>query len=347
MKPTPIADGEFVTAPGLYVMSEAWYHADPCERPSLSCSLAKYALPLGSGTGTARHLWQNHPRLNPPDPAEADDSHRFDLGSVFHTLVLGKGEQIEVIPAKDWRTTAAKEARDRALALNRQPVLKEQFERAQVMLAAARPQIAMREDLARAMAAGQPEVVLVWIEQVADIGEVWCRCKLDWLPNEGRIFPDWKTTGASASPDAYGRTYFDIGADLQDAFYRRGIRAVLGRQAELAFAVIETSAPHCLMMHSTAPSSLAMAERKIAYVLRLFGACLAEGVWPGFPVETAYQDAPPWAEKRWTDLEDAGITGLDATRYLIEQAKDLAQQPQLDQQMAVDFGLQGRSHAEP
>jgi hypothetical protein len=213
MTPIPVSDGELITAPGLYVMSEAWYHSDPCEVPSLSCSLAKYALPMGSGSGTARHLWQNHPRLNPPDPAEADDSHRFDLGSVFHTLILGKGEQIVVIEASDWRTKAAKEAREAAIKANCQPVLAEQMKRAEAMVAAARPQIAMREDLAYAMSSGMPEVVLVWIEETP-AGGVWCRCKLDWLPTDGRIFPDWKSTGASAGPDEYGRTYFDIGADF-------------------------------------------------------------------------------------------------------------------------------------
>jgi hypothetical protein len=341
MTPIPILDGEMITAPGLYSMSEAWYHADPCKVPSLSCSLAKYALPMGAGTGTARHLWHNHPRLNPAILEVQDDSHRFDLGSVFHTLILGKGDQIEVIDAKDWRTNAAKAARDAALEAGLQPVLAEQMERARAMLEAARPQIAMREDLARAMASGMAEVVLVWIEQT-DAGEIWCRCKLDWLPTEGRIFPDWKTTGTGAGPDEYGRTYFSIGADLQDAFYRRGIRAVLDRSAELVFPVIETAAPHCMMVHRTAPASLGMAERKVLYVMRLFALCMREGVWPGYPIEDAWQDAPSWIESKWIDREDAGLTSIDFNRYMIEQSRDLARQPQLDQLMAADFDLEGK-----
>lgn len=344
MTPIPVSDGEIITAPGLYVMSEAWYHADPCEVPSLSCSLAKKALPMGSGTGTARHLFHNHPRLNPAILEDEDDSHRFDLGSVFHTLILGKGETIAVIDAKDWRTNVAKIDRERALEAGRQPVLIEQMQRAEAMVRAALPQIAMREDLARAMASGMPEVVLVWIEDIKDIGRVWCRCKLDWLPAEGRIFPDWKSTGVSAGPDSYGRTYFDIGAHLQDAFYRRGIRAVLDRSAELVFPVIETSEPHLLMMHSTAPASLGLAERQIAYVLRLYALCMSEGIWPGYPIEVAYQDAPSWIESKWTDREDAGITSVDFNRYMIEQTRDLAKREGLlDQQLAADFDLEGKA----
>lgn len=320
MKEITLKPGEKITEPGLYVMGEDQYHADPCAEPSLSCSLAKKCLPMGSGTGTARHMWHNHPRLNPD--YEAQDSNRFDLGSVFHTIILGKGDEISVIDAKDWRTKDAQARRDQAIADGNQPVLKEQMERAEAMVRAAMPQIALREDLAAAMAAGRPERVLAWKEQT-EAGEIWCRLKLDWLPDEGEAFPDWKSTGASAGPDEYGRTYFDIGADLQDAFYRRGIRKVLDRRARIVFPVIETSAPHCMMMHSTAPASLAMADRKVAYAIRLFGLCLHENAWPGFPIETAAQEAPSWIESKWTDREDAGLTSGDFNRFMIEQLKDM------------------------
>lgn len=307
---------DLITEPGLYRMSDEQYHADPCAQPSLSASLIKKALPLGSGTGTPRHLWHNHPRLNPA--FEREDSNRFDLGSVFHSLILGQGQEIEVIEAKDWRTKAAKEQRDAALEANRQPVLADQFARARHMERAAWDQIALREDLAKAMAAGQPELVLIWIEETAN-GSIWCRAKLDWLPLEGRIFPDWKTTAASAGPDEYGRTLFDIGADLQAAFYPRGIKAVLGREAELVFPVIETAEPHCMMVHNVGPASASMARRKVQYAINLYAMCLAENVWPGFPIETASQEAPPWIESKWTDREDAGMCSGDFNRFMIEQ----------------------------
>jgi len=311
---------DLITEPGLYLMTEAQYHADPCATPSLSCSLAKKCLPLGSGTGTARHMWHNHPRLNPD--YEAQDSTKFDLGSTFHTLILGKGDEIQVIDANDWRTKAAKDDRDAALKAGRQPVLKEQMQRARAMLSAAAGQIEIRPELAGAMAAGRPERVLIWIEET-EAGPIMCRCKLDWLPDEGEAFPDWKSTGASPGPDDYGRTYFDIGADLQDAFYRRGIRQVLDRKARLIFPVIETSQPHCLMVHRTAPASLAMADRKIGYAIRLFGLCMAEQCWPGFPVEDAHQEAPSWIESKWTDREDAGMASRDFIGAMVEAAKGI------------------------
>lgn len=337
-----------ISEPGVYVMTEDQYHADPCATPSLSSSIGKKCLPMGTGTGTARHMWQAHPKLNPPDPDEGDElsTKRFDLGSVFHTLILGKGAEIEVIDAKDWRTKDAKAARDAALAANRQPVIAEQMARARAMLAAAIPQVEIRPELAAAMSKGRPERVLVWREESPG-GPILCRCMLDWLPDEGEAFPDWKTTGASAGPDDYGRTYFDIGADFQDAFYRRGIRAVLGRRARLIFPVIETAEPHCLMVHQTMPMSLAMADRKVTYAINLFGLCLQDNIWPGFPVETASQEAPPWIENKWTDREDAGMTGTDFTSRMIESLKDMPRGTMtFDREFAEDFGLTAHEDAE-
>lgn len=329
-----------ITEPGVYVMTEEQYHADPCDTPSLSASLAKRCLPLGSGHGTARHMWQQHPKLNPPDPEKAADAKKiFDLGSAFHTLILGSGAELVVVDAKAWTTNAAKEARDAAYKAGKQPVLKEQMERAHAMRRAALGQIEIRPELKAAMSKGVPERVLVWREDTPG-GPIMCRAKLDWIPEYGEAFPDWKSTGASAGPDDYGRTFFDVGADIQDAFYRRGIKAVLGRTAHLIFPVIETAEPHCLMVHRTKPASLAMAERKVRYATNLFGLCLQHGAWPGFPVDTAWQEAPPWHESKWTDREDAGMTGDDFNATMIEWAKSAERHPHTyDPEFAQDFGL--------
>jgi hypothetical protein len=60
------------------------YHADPAPAPSLSSSIAKTILHQ-----TPRHAWFEHPRLNPN--FEPKDDSKFDLGSVAHELLLGKG----------------------------------------------------------------------------------------------------------------------------------------------------------------------------------------------------------------------------------------------------------------
>src|SRR3979411_2799004 len=68
------------------------YHADPCERPSLSSSIAKILIEK-----TPRHAWTAHPWLNPNFVPKQDS--KFDLGSAVHELMLGKGVGYTVIEA--------------------------------------------------------------------------------------------------------------------------------------------------------------------------------------------------------------------------------------------------------
>lgn len=339
MKITVYDPAKPITAPGVYEMTEDQYHADPCAEPSVSASLIKKGIPGGKKGGSPLHMQWAHPKLS-PKPPEEEKKKAFDLGSCFHSLILGKGAEIVIIEANDWRTKAAGEARDAAYEAGKQPVLKSQYDKARAMVAAARPQIKRREELALAMHAGHPELVLVWTEETPS-GIVWCRCKLDWIPNKGDAFPDWKTTEASASPDDYGRVMFDTGVDLQDAFYRRGIERVLERRAHMIFPVIEVAEPHAMAVHRVDPPSQAMAERKAIWGINAFAMCLKRGFWPGYPIDTAWQSAPPWTEKMWTDREDAGMTDSGFLASLIDATKDMTKGGVgIDAETAADFGLE-------
>lgn len=298
-----------ISEPGEYDLDDATYHGDPCKTPSLSASLAKLMVKR-----TPWHAWHAHPRLNPN--FEEEDQKKFDLGSVFHKEILGKGQELAVLPFKDYRSNAAKDARDQALRDGLQPCLEEQHERAAAMASAARRQMRRWPDLALAMAGGIPERTLIWRE---DNG-IMCRMKLDWQPHTGLIFPDWKSTAAGAGPDEWGqKVMWDTGCDIQDAFYRRGIAKVLGREGvSLLFAVVETDEPHAMMPHRVTPAAAAMADRKVEWAIRVFGMCLDANRWPGYPGEVAWHDPPPWQERKWTDREDNGLTDPGFMQAMIE-----------------------------
>ena len=120
---------------GFHQISEEAYHADPASSPSLSSGVLSKV--VGSTLAEAR--WA-HPRLNPL--YESEDSTKFDLGSVAHTLLLGKGQEIAVIDAGDWRGGDAKKARATAIGQGKQPCLIGVFEEAEGMAARAREQLA-------------------------------------------------------------------------------------------------------------------------------------------------------------------------------------------------------------
>lgn len=279
---------------GVHDLDEATYHADPCPEPSLSSSIAKLLV-----NRSPRHAWCAHPRLNPN--CQPVESTKFDLGSAFHTLFLRSGVEVVAIEADDWRTKAAKAARDAARAAGKTPMLAEQLVRAKRMVELVQEQIPEHEGLAEAFAAGKAERAIVWRE---DNG-VWCRARLDWMPERGDLYPDLKTTEASASPDAWGRgIMFNVGYDIQDAMYRRGLRRLgISDHAHLEFVVAELEHPHLIATHRCSPSAAALADRRVDTAIRLFGACLERDSWPGYRRDTAWHDAPPWLEERWMDQE--------------------------------------------
>ena len=97
-----------ITAPGIYTdFPVDQYRADPCPQPSLTQSIAKVIL-----DHSPLHAWHAHPRLNPR--FVQDEEKKFDIGNTAHALLIGRGKSIAVIDADDWRTKAAKEAREAA-----------------------------------------------------------------------------------------------------------------------------------------------------------------------------------------------------------------------------------------
>src|SRR5688572_2201158 len=209
-----------ITKPGVYSdIDAATYHArDLCPQPALSSGLVRELL-----TGSPRHAWWKSPDLNPAFQADEDD--RFDRGSAAHAVLLeGRTDCLAVYPGvRDWKTKASQEFKAAARADGKIPLLEHQFAQVQGMVAVARPQLAAFEDKPTPLSDGKPEQTIVWRED-----SVWCRARLDWLHDDRRTVDDYKSTDGSANPTSWSRTLFNIGYDIQAAWYLRGLRAVTG-----------------------------------------------------------------------------------------------------------------------
>jgi len=279
-----------IDQPGIYTIDKATYLADPCPTPSLSSGIAG-VLCLQSPA----HARQQHPRLNPAVVNEVSDA--ADLGTAAHAFLLEGSSAVEVIDAKDWRTNAAKAARDAARAAGRIPMLPPAWETLRAMLATTREQLDKHRDGGALMfRAGQPEQTVIWHEQ-----GVWCKARLDWL-RPGAI-DDYKTTGVSANPEQWTRRIFDNGSDIQCAWYLRGLKAVTGLDAEFRFAVQETFPPYCLSVIGLGPDAMVLGEKRVLYALEKWRECLDRNDWIGYPRRTAYASLPPWIESAWLEKE--------------------------------------------
>jgi len=300
-----------ITEPGAYDLTAEQYHADPCVEPSLSNSMAKILL-----ESSPRHAWHAHPRLNPAH--EADESARLDIGTVAHALMLGKGREMVVVAADDWRTKAAKEARDAARAEGKTPVLEKDARRAADMVGAGFAQLAHIEGAQNAFfqTAGTSEMVLAW----QDVAGPWCRTMIDWTDFDpaGPIIYDYKTTAASANPAAVGRTIANLGYDVQAAFIERGMVQIFPHTAgrlRFRFVFQEIEAPYLLSVVELDAAAQEIGRKKVAYAIDVWGRCLSTGNWPGYPSKIATVEYPSFAENAWLARElredDMRAGGMD------------------------------------
>lgn len=279
--------------PGIHTIPSEEYHADPCEAPSLSASLAHLLV-----NTTPLHAWCAHPRLNPG--FQREEKHEFDLGNVAHLLILeGTSERVRVIEADSWRKKETQEQRDEARAEGFIPLLEKDYERVDAAVSAIRTQLMARSDSPPLFSAGKPEQTLVWEER-----GVWCRARLDWLHDDHSAIDDLKTTTRSANPIAWAnRTAWSIGSDIQVAFYLRGMKHLTGKEPQFRYVLAETAPPFGISVVSLAPTALELGQAKVERALEKWRECLRTDNWPGYPPEIYYADAPAWAELQWLEQD--------------------------------------------
>ena len=286
-----------IDKPGIYEnIPETDYHADPCPQPSLSSSVARVLLSY-----SPRHAWHAHPRLNPN--FEPEQSKRFDLGTTVHTIILRRGRDIVEVEAPDFRTKGAQAMRDQAYADGKTPVLTKDLKTAKAMAESALVQLRGVHGAEKFFleGAGRAETTLAWQE-----GPVWCRSRLDWLPNEAGQIVDFKTISSSARPEGLGRRIADQSYEVQAAFYERGLIALepsLAGRVSVVFVFQETDPPHALSAVTLDAGGMDIGREKVEQAIELWTRCLSENRWPSYPATITEAQYPTWALTFWNDRQ--------------------------------------------
>lgn len=289
-------DGSTISAglgAGIYDgLPAAVYHADPCIEPSLSSGLLRTLLERGP-----MHARYGHPRMNSA-AAPRGVTEFQDAGSAIHRLLLRTGSPILAIDRPDFRTKAAKAARNRARAAGRIPILLHDMPRLAACAVAAREQIAAIPDVSAHFApGGVAERTLIWKDE--EFG-IWCRALIDWTPAQPRApLYDIKTTATDASPEGWSRRLINAGYALQAAFYLRGARALGMEPTEFRFLPIECDPPHGLSVVGLAPDLLGLAEQRMRRGMRAWAEAIRTDDWPSYPRRVCYATAPIWLMEAW------------------------------------------------
>lgn len=279
---------------GIFNISEQEYHGDNIgDEITLSNSIAKILI-----AQSPQHAWHAHPRLNPHyTPTNKEE---FDFGTAAHAILLEKDtSKIEFIDADDYRTKAAKEARDMAYAKGLTPV-KKKYEKPLMDMVSAAIEKVKKSELNGIFENGLAEQTLVWKD-----GDVWCRGRMDWLRNDHRVVLDYKTT-TSADPETCVRKIAQMGYDMQASFYKRGLVAC-GAPEDLVFVFLfqEIEPPYACCLIALSNTFIEIADHKVNEAIRIWGECLKNGKWPSYSDQVHYAEPPNWVLQQYmNDMEE-------------------------------------------
>jgi len=294
--PSVSADG----SARLLEITDEQYHADPCEVPSLSSTIASIIV-----KHSPYHAWVAHPKLNPDHRPTSRQT--YDLGTLAHSLLLTDGAGLRVIDMDNWRTNIAKDRRDVARSEGLTPVLRHQYDEAASMIAAAQQQLSQHDDAADLLSADTlTEVPIAWTETTDD-GVTHHRAKLDnvLVCDDGSLYVwDYKTTAGTANPHEWVKRAFDHGCDIQAAYYSRGLSALTGVSLDrirFRFVVQERAEPWALSVVALDPPAAGVGVAKMEHAIDTWRSCMLSGRWPGYSEHVVEVEAPAW-EQRWVGV---------------------------------------------
>ena len=280
-----------MTARILHV-SDQEYHNDPCERPSLSHSIAHILL-----TESPRHAWLAHARLG---GVKRPTTNAMDDGAILHRLLLGAGRDFEMVMETDWRTNAAKAARAAIIEKGKIPILAHKFE---ALFEAAKriAKNAADQGFPIGPPGSQSELAIEWTE-IVDGDEILCRCRLDQLRRDLVVYDIKKVR--SANPTDFARNICDTGMDIQHHVYTRAVEMLHGDDAlgrvDFVFLCCEIEAPYEVVPGRLSGIYREIGKRRWERALRLWRQLLKDGSypWPGYSDGAVVFDAPAYVISR-------------------------------------------------
>lgn len=277
---------DLISEPGEYQMDPEAYQADPVAGGSLRASVAWL---LATRTPAhARYALDNPPKTTKP----------LTIGSAAHSLILGKGKEIVVVPGTNYSKnekvgdapeitkTVKCKMRDDAREKGLIPLLIPEYEQVLKMVAAVQGQMA---DLLEAGSIPHipftdetTERVIVWRE---DNG-VMCRASLDGFSLDGDVLSELKTEGESAAPEKFMWKARRFGYMFKVCFYMRGLSKLgLAHSPSANFFVAETEPPHLLAFHRLDDEMAMKESERVTAAIRLWAQCKRTGRWPGYSVQ--------------------------------------------------------------
>jgi hypothetical protein len=135
------------------------------------------------------------------------------------------------------------------------------------------------------------EVSFTW--QDKETG-VWCKGRVDsYSANHDGVVTDLKTT-RYATKDFFEGEIFRRGYYLSAAWYITGLRALGLPVNHFIFIAAEKVPPYGVQCYRITDEVLALGQKKMRELLRLYAECLEKDYWPCYPADVLNIGLPAW-----------------------------------------------------
>lgn len=210
-----------------------------------------------------------------------------EWGTLVHALAVG-GRQVRYVDAPDWRSAAARAARDEAAAAGEIAALRSVHERACL---AAQAALHMIDDAALGTGSMGLPTTESRVQWTAD----GCPCAgtLDWV--SGNVILDLKTTSATRSE--FGAHVYRYGYDIQAAAYLEAMSAIHPGVPWRYALVVVPEDPADAWWAPLSGAYLEVGRARWSAAKKIWRQCLETGQWPG-PESGAAIEPPNWVIAR-------------------------------------------------
>lgn len=237
------------------------------------------------------HYWA---RFLDPNRVWPEPTPAMRLGTALHTHVLEHSkwdEQIAVAPTDINRRT--KEGREQwaafeAAAKRKTVITADDAEKVQAMGRAVygHPAAAMLLALP-----GKAETTHMWTDATYGIE---CKCRPDWLTDDGSIVVDLKTT-KDASPRGFRRSIGEFRYQVQAAWYLHGLEQATGRRPDqFVFICVEKEPPYACAVYAADAEMIERGHQQAMADLGELAACRAADRWPSYSDQIETIGLPGW-----------------------------------------------------
>lgn len=261
-------------------MDNTAYHAHPAVSKSQLDLIARSPL----------HYWA---RYLDPDRVAPEPTPAMRLGTALHTYVLELSrwdQEIAVAPPMDRRTKAGKEswAAFEADAAGKTVITADDAAQVQAMARAVyrHPAAAMLLGLP-----GKAETTHMWTDASTGLE---CKCRPDWLTDDGSIVVDLKTT-KDASPRGFKQSVANFAYHKQAGWYLHGLEQATGkRPAQFIFICVESTAPYAMAVYALDAEMIERGHDQAMRDLAKLAVCKAADHWPSYNEQIEPLSLPGW-----------------------------------------------------